>query len=150
MLSWLSSLFRLTRDNHVQTNRHRANYDSWLITTPSPSSALASSTTSSWLLLESTLTLPLEWSLAYLPWWVLKVSRSWHDCSLGSCSPGQHPLRHDGDWERLVTKHIAHFYVNRKIWKIWPVCVFRYVESWAEKLGATPPNLSSEQLEMTR
>merc|ERR1711962_1003867 len=24
-----------------------------------------------------------------------------------------------------------------------------YVESWAEKLGATPPNLSSEQLEMT-
>jgi len=25
-----------------------------------------------------------------------------------------------------------------------------YVESWAEKLGATPPDLSSEQLEMTR
>jgi len=24
-----------------------------------------------------------------------------------------------------------------------------YVESWAEKLGATPPDLSSEQLEMT-
>ena len=64
----VSSLFRLTRDNHVQTNRHRANYGSWLITTPFPSSALASSTTSSWLLPGSTLTLPLEWSLAYLPW----------------------------------------------------------------------------------
>ena len=40
--------------------------------------------------------------------------------------------------------------LNWKIWIIWPDCIFRYVESWAEKLGATPPNLSSEQLEMTR
>ena len=100
----VSLLYRLTRDNHVQTNQHRGNYDSWHITTLFPSSALASSTTSSWLLLGSTLTLPLEWSLAYLPWWVFQASRSWHDCSLGSCSPGQHPLGHDGDWERLVTE----------------------------------------------
>ena len=43
----VSLLFRLTRDNHVQTNQHRGNYDSWRITTLFPSSALASSTTSS-------------------------------------------------------------------------------------------------------
>ena len=43
----VSSLFRLTRDNHVQTNQHRGNYDSLRITTLFPSSALASSTTSS-------------------------------------------------------------------------------------------------------